>query len=119
MAIFVLATVPHLPVTTDDVDLIELNHCYNDNGEKVFDQVIFWEWHKPSCSHRIIAWRFAEGLHLIRHTRRGYQALWFTGGRLRRVRAPCYRETWTQYDPEVHDRKQHAVARRRGLLQTR
>lgn len=40
---------------------------------------------------------------------------WHDEGVLREVEAREFRRSWTQYDPELHDRQRVGVKRRKGL----
>jgi len=105
-------------VIRDRVALIELNHFYDDNGGLVFDQVIFYEWCDRTCRFNVRAWRLLKSPKQIpvRDQRRGrYVAIWHDGDILRHVDAPSFRETWTQYDPELAERKFLAKDKRQGL----
>ena len=44
-----------------------------------------------------------------------YVLLWHDGELLREVRAAAWRESWTQFDPEMHDRDRFPKSARRGL----
>jgi hypothetical protein len=111
-------------VVTDKVDLIELNHFYDDNGALVFDQVIFWDWHpfvpgREGGEFVVRAWRLSKlerPMATVRDWRRGgYTLIFLDGGVIRKIRAPSFRETWTQYDPEMQNRKMWPEDKRRGL----
>jgi hypothetical protein len=118
-----IAVVPVDEALRDHVDLIEINHVYNDLGQPVFDQLIFWEWCSAAARWQVRAWRMAKGAGIDRAVplperdwqRGGYVLLWRDGDRLRIVRAAAVRETWTQYDPEMVEREVWPVDRRRGL----
>ena len=45
---------------TDRVDLIELNHFYDEQGKLVFDQVIFYDWCNEQCRYNVRAWRLLK-----------------------------------------------------------
>lgn len=45
---------------SQQVDLIELNHFYDDLGRHAYDQVIFYEWSPDYRRHDVIAWRLVE-----------------------------------------------------------
>ena len=102
-----LCLVPRTPVVQDEVDVIEVNHYFDAKGCLVFDQVIFWKWNEWDREFHVIAWRFlkAPGQIPIRNWRNGqYHTIWHDGSVLRHVRSQAFRETWTQFDPEVEDR---------------
>ena len=119
LAILPLGTVPApCPATVDRCDLMELNHFYDEQGRLVFDQVIFYDWSDDDARHMVRAWR------LVKHPSQlpqrdwsggGYAAVWQDGEVLRHVRAKFFRETWTQYDPELDEREHLPKERRKEL----
>lgn len=113
-----LAIVPLSPVVEDYCDVVEINHFYDDNGRLVFDQLIYWDWCDEAERYQVRAWRLlkCDSQRPIRNWRRGgYSALWFDGERLRLVRHLSFRETWTQYDPELLERQLLSTEERREL----
>ncbi|MEZ6137512.1 MAG: hypothetical protein R3C53_21700 [Pirellulaceae bacterium] len=93
------------------VDLIELNHFYDDLGRHAYDQVIFYEWSPDYRRYHVVAWSLIED-HLSRmpahdHHRDEYVVRWYDrDARVRRsVWAKLYRETWSQTDPERANKK--------------
>jgi hypothetical protein len=101
----------------DNVDLIEVNHYYDEHGKLVFGQLIFWDWNSEECRPRVIAWRALkdrEQLPVIDWRTGGVVAIWLDGDLLRQVKARSRLETWTQYDPEFVER-QWFPDKRRGL----
>ena len=56
-AVTAVSLVPWTPALHDDVDLIELNHVYNSEGQHVLSQLIFWEHNDRSATEHVIAWR--------------------------------------------------------------
>jgi len=125
---------------TDQVDVIEVNHFCDAEAKLVFDQVIFWRWNPWESHYRVVAFRILKdvrgksdkpdddsrlppwiGGHASPDKR------WDRGGQwvshwwdeldkvYRMVTAPSFRETWTQYDPEVEDRQWLAMGNRAGL----
>ncbi len=88
------------------VDLIELNHYYDDLGRLQFDQVIFYEWSPDFRRFHVIAWSLVEGdLRKMPSKVPGnaeYSVKWFDRDSKvqREVRSKLYRETWSQTDPE-------------------
>lgn len=93
------------------VDLIELNHFFDDLGRPAYDQVIFYEWSPDYQRFHVIAWCLVdEELHRMPskvHGRGGYAVRWYDrDARIdREVKARLYRETWTQVDPERANKK--------------
>lgn len=91
---------------SERVDLIELNHFYDDLGRHAFDQVIFYEWSPDYCRFHVIAWCLVED-DLSRMPTKlpgsgEYVVRWFDRDAKiqRQVRSKLYRETWSQTDPE-------------------
>jgi hypothetical protein len=103
----------------DRVDVAEVNHFYDDCGKRVFDQVIFYDWRATESRYHVRAWRlFKSDSQRPRLDWEGrvWVAAWSDGERLREVRAAAFRETWTQYDPELVERDALPKDRRIGLL---
>ena len=117
-----LATVgagPLDPTAVERVDLVEVNHLYDDRGNRILDQVIFYEW----CAHEgrflVRDWRLMKfpAQWPVRVWPQGiFRAVWYDGGLLRQVHADDFRETWTQHDPEVKNRQYLPRASRRMLI---
>jgi hypothetical protein len=117
-ALVACAAAPHDELIRDRVSLVELNHFYNDNGELVFDQLVFYDWCPVSERFQVRAWRMVKSPWQVPQRdwqRRGWLVLWLDGDRLRLVHADAFRETWTQYDPEVVERDYLPPERRKGL----
>lgn len=113
-----LGLLPVSPVVDDTADMIEVNHYFDQNGQPVFVQIIFWEWLADESAYRVFAWRMlksAEQLPVYDWWRECYVSCFSDQNVLRRVRAPCVRDTWTQYDPELLDRQFLPQQSRRGL----
>jgi hypothetical protein len=111
-------TIPVMDVPRDRVDLIEINHFHDEQGRLVFEQVLFYEWSAHQERHQVLAWRLLKtSAQRPRHdlATGDYIALWNDGETLREVRAGAFRETWTQYDPELVDREFLPKERRREL----
>lgn len=88
----------------DEVDLIEINHCYDEKGHLVFEQLIFYDWSPSKSRYDVRDWRLIkDDVQMPRKDHRSgvYVAIWRDGRVLRKVLAKTVRETWTQYDPEV------------------
>lgn len=101
------ALVPNQNTAHDSVDLIEVNHYYNEHGRLVFDQIIFYEWSDTKARYDILAWRLLKRPSQlpIKDWKTGlYQAIWHDGSTLRHVVGKAFRESWTQYDPELRER---------------
>lgn len=105
-------------VAIDRVDLIELNHFYDEHGKHVFDQIIFYDWSSQSGRYNVRAWRLLKKPAQIPKRdwrRRNFIAVWHDGIVLREVHAETVRESWTQYDPELVERTFLPKEQRREL----
>lgn len=91
---------------SERVDLIELNHHYDDLGRHNYDQVIFYEWCPEYKRFHVIAWCLVdeERTRLPKQSiRRGeWTVRWQERdpGVEREVKSELFRETWSQIDPE-------------------
>lgn len=107
---------------TDSVDLIEVNHFYDDQARLVFDQVIYYDWNYQSNKFDIRAWRLLKqpSQEPLKNIRTGeYEAFFWDGDVFRRVVAKQFQETWTQYDPELREREYLPKDRRSELTKPR
>ena len=105
----VLSIVPQRDsMLRESVDLIEVNHFYDDHCRLVFDQVIFYDWTPAESRYNVRAWR------LVKSPQQLPQRDWDGGGckvvlcdgdNPRFIRSKSIRETWTQYDPELPERE--------------
>lgn len=108
-------------VTVDQVDLVEINHFYDDQGRLVFDQVIYYDWSTVHSRYQVRDWRLLKTTTQVplRDWREGgYVAEWEDFKQrngMRRVKSKSVRETWTQYDPELVEREFLAQEKRTEL----
>ena len=99
------------PILRQSVDLIELNHFYDDLGRHTYDQVIFYEWSVEYSRYHVIAWCLVEDdqsrMPVLLPGGREVQVCWFDRDvkRTREVHSKLYLETWTQTDPERENKK--------------
>lgn len=87
------------------VDMIELNHYFDDRGQHVFDQVIFWRIEESTRRYQVQAWRMCNspGDYPTRNTNgMACIRLGFDPSALK-VSSRQFRESWTQVDPERMD----------------
>lgn len=107
-------------VIVDHVDLIELNHFYNEKMEHVFDQFIFYDWSSQLKKFIVVDWRLKKDPNKFvcknHHTNR-WELVMHDEGNLRHIISKSHRETWTQYDPELRNRNIVTQENRRGLTQ--
>ncbi len=108
-------------VTVDQVDLVEINHFYDDQGRLVFDQLIYYDWSSVQHRYQVRDWRLLKTPTQVplRDWRTGcYVSEWEDFKQrngLRRVKSKSVRETWTQYDPELVEREFLAQEKRAEL----
>lgn len=109
MAAFSLS--PADEVTVDEVDLVEVNHFYDDQGRLVFDQIIYYDWSPVHNRYQVRDWRLLKTptqIPLRDWREGGYVSEWEDFKQrngLRRVKSKSVRETWTQHDPELVERE--------------
>lgn len=119
----IASVIPQEFVAQDRVDLIEVNHYYDERGNPVFDQLIFYDWSSEESRYHVRAWRMLKRKSqwpLRDWERNTFTAVWLDDGKMmRKVRAASIRETWTQYDPELLERAELPLSQRRDLTRTR
>ena len=101
---------PRMTEQVETVDVLEINHVVAD-GVLVFTQVIYWRWEADNRLHAS-AWRRVEAEHRV--NRRGgiYTDTWTRDGKIYKVRSRGFRERWSDFDPELMDRKEWPECRR-------
>ena len=105
----------------DQVDLVEINHFYDEQGRLVFDQIIFYDWSSAQSRYNVRDWRLLKKTAQVplRNWRDGdFVAEWHDfkdRDLLRKVKAKMIRQTWTQYDPELLEREFLPQEKRREL----
>ena len=113
-----LGIAPQEDVSRESVDLIELNHFYDEHGRLVFDQVIFYDWSAGEARYNVRAWRLVKNPAQLPQrdwNGGGYSAMWQDGEQMRHIHSRSIRETWTQYDPELVEREYLPKERRKEL----
>ncbi len=109
---------PQEDVARESVDLIELNHFYDEHGRLVFDQVIFYDWSAGDSRYHVRAWRLVKNPSQLPQrdwAGGGYSAMWQDGEQIRNIRSKSIRETWTQHDPELVEREYLPKEKRKEL----
>jgi len=117
-----LGIAPPEDVARESVDLIELNHFYDEHGRLVFDQVIFYDWSPSDARYNVRAWRLVKNPAQLPQrdwNGGGYSAMWQDGEQIRNIRSKSIRETWTQYDPELVEREYLPKEKRKELRTVR
>ena len=112
-----LSVLPRNDVVRDRVSILEVHHFYDENARLVFDQLIGWD--AIDDSETVVFWRLIKHDGLIPRrdwTRGGYVVLFGDEGHpYREIRAPVFRERWTQWDVELENRTLTPVEKRRTL----
>lgn len=94
-------------------DLVELNHCYTADCETRFTQVLVWNWDDWSRSYVCDGYACVQPEQVRVTPQRDGTTL--VSWPEKQTRCRTYRETWTQWDPEILDRGRLPPERRRGL----
>ena len=113
------------PSVDEYVDLIELNHFFDQQGRLVYDQVVFYERAPETGRFQVRAWCLVEDReYLNRRPVKNqetelYQVDWFDTDQrfLRKITSRLFRESWTQVDPERSNKKFHDERLRISLIQ--
>ena len=102
------------------VERVEWNHVHAANGEHVFDQLILRRWQRLATgdSHYVTDWRTITEANRLRIRPLDDLTLitWTHEGKDYAVLTLRARETWTQHDPEVRDRRKLKPDDRRSYL---
>lgn len=127
LAALILSVIPQDDgVLRDAVDLVELNHFFNENAELVFDQLIWYDWSEEEGRFQVRAWRLVKD-HAAMPIRQWFDkfdsqpanllsglpsrssgfwvCLWSDGEVFREVTARSFKESFTQHDPELAERE--------------
>lgn len=112
IALLVTSTIPQSALVEDYVDVIELNHVYDNEGKPVLSQFIFWN--RTDSGFEIVAWRLYCGESISRSNRNCHVIL-VQADTFRKVNSLQFKETWTQYDPEMRERTKLPINQRLGL----
>lgn len=116
LALMALGLAPTDGVVRDWCDLTEVNHFYDGDCRKVFQQIIWWDWHAEEGCYHVAAWRMVKDGQPLPISERGrYVTRWRDGEALREVVSAQFRETWGHRDPEMIDRVEFLKDSRREL----
>jgi hypothetical protein len=97
----------------ESVAAIELNHFYDQRGNNIYDQVIFYEKSPEDGRLRVRSWCLVDDAkELNRRPVKNYNANttevdWYDTDNkiLRKISSRIFRESWTQIDPERENKK--------------
>ena len=102
------STITDENIQTQHIDVLELNHFYDENGRLVFDQYIFWEWDRFTKRFQIKAWRLKKPnmpLDLKNKLIYVFEGNQRDKSKIKKIYFYSFRESWTQYDPELLERE--------------
>ncbi len=119
ITVLALSTNPQETVVKEAVDVVEYNHFYDEKARLVFDQMMLYRWNKHSCRYDLVCWRLVKSesqLPVYNPTKDSYTITWQDGDTLRQVTSNAWRETWTQYDPELEERSIMPKEHRQELI---
>ena len=114
-AAILLTIIPYSPIIEDRVSVYEVNHFYDDAGQPIFTQRIFYEWSDEAERYNVVAWRMVKRDAPMSRDRQVVFFDYGDGGGLRRIRFASFMESWTQYDPELLERERLPSHQRKGL----
>ena len=105
-------------VPSQQVDLIELNHCLSDCGTELFTQVIFRKWSPDYRRHDVVAWSIPGSLDEMPRLVGGVYEVRVKKSHCRPVvvRAAKFIETTTIGDPERLEKRLLDERLRCGLI---
>lgn len=95
---------------TATVDLIEINHCYDDAGQLRFVQVIYWD------RGHVREWHMIDRVQVVYSHQGGFKVVRETKGRTEVIWGRAGKTTWTWADPEEQDRRLRPVGKRVPLF---
>jgi hypothetical protein len=114
LAAILLCLAPQAPLPAR-VDEVEINHVYDCQGRLTFVQAILWDHYGDR--REVVAWRIIQTAKDRPIPASGEWSIpWPSeAGSPSHVRAQWLSRSWTQYDPEMQDRRRVPVDARRGV----
>lgn len=113
---------PPEDIVSQRVDLIEINHFFDEEGLPKSDQIIFYEWSEERARFDVVDYRrktSAKQNPCFIDSQKGYLVIWHDTGKpkvLRQIHARNVIESWTQFDPEMVERRKLPKDKRSELL---
>lgn len=105
----------------DVVDVIEINHFMNAEGQEQLHQIIFYDYSPNLQTYVVRAWRTVKNPPQLPYKQgKQYVIVWNDtrdNNTFRKVYAKSVRETWTDYDPETVNQEYLDRNLRRELTQ--
>lgn len=127
-----LSIVPADGVARERFDMLEQNAFYDGDGRLVFDQLLFWDWSHDAGRFQLQAWRMLKWqsgtkengpistmLPRFDHAHNVWVVEWLDGDVHRRIESPVFRQSVTQFDPELEERVYLPKEKRRELLRVK
>lgn len=102
-------------VRQESCDMIELHHMHDANGNPIYEQIIFWDWHHDENKYHVRAWRILTTGERPERLNKYWRIRWNDSGISRMFIAKHYRESWRQNDPERDDKREHPECLRIAL----
>lgn len=88
------------------VDLIELNHFYDDRGKPVFTQYIIYEWNDGHAEYHVRNFLMEEKILFFKNHFAGLYTIILPETRVQvKITSQNFKESWTQIDPERINKK--------------
>lgn len=117
LAILAASILPHDRAIRSHCHEAEINHYFSENGDVVFDQIIFRDYDRS-----VMAWRLVKQANQIpvrEWTGCGFAATWMDSDQLRTTYCNSVQHTWTQAgfqgDPELNERSALPPEKRKGF----
>ena len=103
IGLILLLVVDSSVVRKEACDMIEVHHMHDANGNPLFDQIIFWDWHSDENRYHVRAWKITQDERPVKHGNRWYIS--YPDQSIGRcfVSSIC-KESWLQRDPERDDK---------------
>lgn len=100
---------------SEHCDQVEVNHYHDCNGREAFTQIIFWKWYQDDQEYHVREWKLQDAKESIEIIRGRVVTVRFrdqTEKIDRVIIAECFKESWTQVDPERLDKETLAEGER-------
>jgi len=117
--IIMVCIIPRGAAVHQHYDMLEVNSVHDDQGQLVFIQVLYCEWHRLERAWHVHDWRLLKDhnqVPTLSPISGIYNARWDDGGVMRHVSCDYLRKTATNFDPELDDRGSWPQELRRTLI---
>ena len=116
--LLLISIIPHDGVVRDECDFLEDNYFYDDNGNLVFEQYVFYTWNAADERLDVRFWRMKKPdmpSYEYDFTTQQYTWMFPDNEVIRKVSVKSMIESHTQYDVELVNRELCPVAMRLPL----